>query len=367
MRRTTPLQYLSTAALLFASTTTSLIAQRTVSPSHFTATEASAAIDVPIASAPPTMQSPHRLMQIHDDLVGTPRTIRGMRFRRDGGSGWPAVPGYRVTVSVTLFEAAPGIGAATPDPVFANNIGTNSIAVLPLQGLSMPATDSFSAPEPFAFDLPFAAYPYSGNAPLGWDMVVTQSAMQAPVGFDAASGSDANPAAAKALIGSGCIIGTNVWPAGLDSQTFPSWGTTPPHLLFTYSAVQLARNTNGSIAFLAYGLDRRHPPLLIPGTACSVFLDPLGYLLVLVDPNGNFAGGSYSFLLPIAAAYNGTTLQAQAITLDPVTGLPASTNAASNNLVAPYGNVPVGSISAIGLPNSSGSPMPHFGAVVEFY
>lgn len=367
------MQFPSTAVLLSALTTTTLVAQGTVSPSHFTATEATASISVPIASPHPTMQTPHRLMQIHDDLMGAPRTIRGMRFRRDGGPGWPAVSGYGGIVSLTLFEAAPGIAAATPNAIFANNVGANSTVVLPTQTFIIPATSHFSAPGPFVIDIRFGpnSFPYSGNAPLGWDMLVTTSTAQHFVDFDAASGNLANPPAATDLVGTGCIITGNLLPASLSGATFPSWGATTPYMIFTYSGLNLGRNTTlpnpGSIVLLAYGLDRRHPPLTIQGTACSVFLDPLGYQLVLVDPNGNFVGGSYSFLLPMAAYLNGMTLQAQAFTLDPVTGLPASTNAVSSNIVAPFGDVPVGSISAIGLPNHIGAPVPHFGAVVEFY
>ena len=58
-------------------------AQGLVSPAHFAAAEAPSSNRFPFGNAP---SAPFRYLQVHDDLQGSPRAIRGMSFRRVGST-----------------------------------------------------------------------------------------------------------------------------------------------------------------------------------------------------------------------------------------------------------------------------------------
>ena len=71
---------LLSVTLFVSAATPALFAQSTlVSPAYFAPLEATSSSVIPFSSS-----VLYRHLQVHDDLAGTPRTIKGMSLRRSG-------------------------------------------------------------------------------------------------------------------------------------------------------------------------------------------------------------------------------------------------------------------------------------------
>src|SRR5688572_16494455 len=100
----------------------SLCAQSIVSPGHFTNMEGNTGLNLPFPTT-----TLYRYQQVHDDVTGSPRTIRGMRYRRDGvGTG--AIVAQTFVVNGWMSTAA--LTASTMSTTFDLNHGTDKTQVL---------------------------------------------------------------------------------------------------------------------------------------------------------------------------------------------------------------------------------------------
>src|SRR5690606_21098640 len=132
-----------------------LTAQAVVSPSAFYATREG---DL---STPYGFSQPSRLQQVHADLVGAPRVVHGIAFRRDGirnAAPHAAVTGKTVVLTLVMADAV-GVAAATNQ--FEAN-ATGNVATVFSGPVATPAawmTPARSAPAASDFRLPIAPWP----------------------------------------------------------------------------------------------------------------------------------------------------------------------------------------------------------------
>jgi hypothetical protein len=288
-----------------------------------------------------------RLMQIHDGLAGTPRTITSVAFRRSP-SGVLAVPTFLADVSMSLGTAAPGRTAATIDAAFDQNLGSDTALVLPRRTVQFPASaPPTTDPAPFEYriptDTPFA---FAGLGPLCIDLTVHDHTNPIPTRFDL----HADGYAHVASQGTGC--------AGLELVT----SVTLPDVVHTVNGA-----APGTPLALILGGDFRSasgiplPLSLTPLGApdCSLLVDPAIGVPSIADPTG--VG---RITLPVASAPPDAFYGAQALALDPalnalglgLTGL---------DIVVPRTGRVVGRVFAENVTEPSGIAQPVFGLVVE--
>lgn len=106
-----------------------------------------------------------RWQQIHGDLLGAPRLIRGFRLRRD--ETVPVLP--IATPQVVIVEVFMGeVDFASVSSDFAANLGPAAVAVLPGSALQLPDwVGGVSSPASFDLEVALAVpFPYSGTKAL---------------------------------------------------------------------------------------------------------------------------------------------------------------------------------------------------------
>jgi hypothetical protein len=313
---------------------------------------------------------PFRYLQVHDDLVGSPRTITGLAFRLDGAATTAA---NSVLLTIRLAEAATGVGAATPNATFSANHGRNSVTVLNSQWSPFPAIPSHDPfrdllPRPFTHVVSFPAWHYSGASPLVWEVEVLARQTSLTTGrLDAVSGSAANPAP---LIFD-CLASTcRATPGGpacqLVESTTPRWSQGV--LTLDLALRNLAANQPGGLMFAAATLAS---PLAVPGSDGA----PSGTCRVACSPDVVFGGvvgssGALSFQtpFPVSSSLNGARLFMQGFGHAPgmnAWGL-ATTEASYVCVVAPRGPAPVGNVVLRGSLGSTGTATAHSGLVTRF-
>jgi hypothetical protein len=331
-----------------------------VSPRPFVRAEGPAALIPAVGTIVPS----DRQLQVDGELIGLgPRTIRGLRFRRDGLTRYPN-PAFRIVVDVWVSHAATLPGA--PNAIFDRNHGADRLHVVRGQEIAIPATTASVLTEPFAINLPFQTpFAYDGVRPLCWDVCVSQTTNNVALVGDAVAGAQPNPQPPGLQFGVGCRATGIANPALLVGAGGTQWQNPSPSLSLAYQAGWLPANSS---AFLILDLVRLQPPLPMSPT-CTLYLAP-----AVVAPLVTQANGTASISLPslaLSPAHNGLDVFAQVVAADVLAtpiGLVLS-NAVQHNIVAPFGAPAVGSVRAfaqLGCP-ANGVAAAGLCSVVEYY
>ena len=329
-------------------------AQGIVSPRTFTSAEC----NTYAYTGPGSTTTPDHVMQIHDDLSGSARTINSVAFRRDAslGSSYNSA-GYTVITDVFMSNAA--VNAGTAVATYDTNHGTNKVQVAAFNVAQWPAHIHTGASEPFAFKIPFnQPFAYNGVGSVCLDMRFTSKSNTSVLYFDYQSlASSTNPAAYDEARGTGCKATGITSPMTLSGSSTPNWPSNS--LSLGWNGSSLPKN---SLVYLCIGVSDKvwgaFPlPFLFPGTggqpsgACTIYTD-----WTITVPTTTTATGTMSFNLgfQVNPNYNGASLYSQLATVDTVAntyGLIMS-NLVQHQVIAPYTTFPVSIIY-----NSSGLPV----------
>lgn len=309
-------------------------AQFVVSPAHFTSAEAPANNSYPFGVA----TTPFRYLNIHDDLVGIPRTIRGMSLRRNYNSAASAA--YTITFDAWMSTAL--TTGTTPDATFDNNHGSDKTQIVFNRTYNFPASPVQLVPEEWTHLMPFdVPFTYLGLGSLCWEVQVTARTNTASYYYDAASGTgNTNPQLAARSFGTGCLAtgrtsamsatgsGSMNWPAGTGTLT-----------------VNSANGPSAAPAVLLFGADMFPAPIVIPGSGggpsgpCNVYVNPVVTLGGTMSPTG---AASFQIPFPAIPFLNGLRTFEQVVAIDPLAnpfGLVTS-SAVNHNVIAPFGPTP---------------------------
>ncbi|MEY2982957.1 MAG: hypothetical protein RL562_3184 [Planctomycetota bacterium] len=339
-----PLPTLPTIALLLAAAAPLVAQDAVIDPAAFEHVSGSRTTGFPFGH--PDRRTV-RLMQIHDGLTGTPRTISSVAFRRSALDTGP-VPAFLADVSLTLATAAPGRTAASIAPTFDQNLGPDATMVLPRRTLQFPSSAPPGAdPAPFEYriptDTPFA---FAGLGPLCFDLTVHDHTNPSTARFDLHAEGQSHVSSR----GVGC--------AGLTLST----AITLPDVVHTLTGV-----TPGTPIALVVGGDFGSAS----GLPLPLSLDPLGApgCALLVDPALGVptvadAQGVGRIRLPVGSAPDDAFYGAQAFAFDAqlnalglgMTGL---------DIVVPRTGRVVGRVFSEDLSQPDGLAQPVFGLVVE--
>ncbi len=342
--------------LLLAAAAAALPAQSVVTPLQFTLAEGPSNYIPVIAST----TTPDRQLQVHDDLVGAPRTIHGMRFRLDGYQLTANLPAFQIVANAWLSNAA--TTAPTMVSNYPGNHGANKLQVMNQQIVSIAPTTWQALPGPFTLEIPFAVpFVYDGSTPLCWEIEVTSRTNNFVVRCDRADALGSSPGSAFLEFGDGCPAPGTTVPAHLGESHGSNWGTNPS-LTVTYYASHLPVAAGGSgISVLALALDRLPAPITLPGAqGCLAYLAPDLLFLMLTQANGtaNFTGP-----VPLSTSLNGANLFAQVAGFDTASGELTTTNVVQGNIQTPYPQAPVSVLRGAFNPTLFAGE----GSIVEFY
>ena len=288
-----------------------------------------------------------RLLQIHDGLRGTPRTITSLAFRRSPLDQNP-VPAFLADVSLTLASAAPGRTAASIAPTFDQNLGPDAALVLPRRTIQFPTSAPPSAnPTPFEYripaDVPFA---FSGLAPLCFDLTVHDHTNAAATRFDLHADGQSH----VAPFGSGCAGLTLSTSITLPEVVHTVTGTAPN----TPLALMIGGDF-GSASGLPLPLSLA--PLGAPD--CTLLVDPSIGVPTVADPQGV---GRFS--VPVTSTPDDAFYGAQVLALDPTLNA-LGLGLTSMAVVVPRTGRVVGRVFSEDLTQPAGIAQPVFGLVVE--
>jgi hypothetical protein len=342
------------------------LAAQVVSPAHFARVEGNS------ESYDPFMASTtlFRYLQVHGDVVGTPRTVQGLAFRMNDVETTAPIS---IQATFVLSEAAAGISPSNLSPAFAGNHGAGRTTVASGVFFNLPAAAYDRVrdlwPRPFGHALTFAQpFAYTGGNPLVWEVQIHGRQNLGSRGrLDQASGSAVNPS--PYYVGytdRTCGIRHGATPVALDYGDTMDWsGGT---MRFTLGGRYVMPGMP-SVAWI--GLSNAPPlPALIPGSDSA----PSGpcYLAASMDfvfPAVSNGSGVFAFAsaLPLAPYLNGRRLFLQGASYAPGAnplGVVTS-NAAYVQFLAPYGPVPVGTVSLAGQLGADGTVYRNRGLVTQ--
>lgn len=354
---------LATGALVFTGT---CVAQDIVTPKNFTNSEAASFSNEAIG----TTATPTTWLEVMDELKGTPRTIKGIAFRRDGQT--TSFNNTAATVLVTAKASTAATTAATVSGTFAANHGANKATVTAFTVVQWPAS-SYEGPAPdLWFPIMFnTPYNFDGTGPLAVEVQVTSRTHTSSYYFDWESNTNgvSNPQSYDASFGTGCTTSTQTNPMLLTGGSQSNWPNSSVTL--TYSGQRMPPST---LISMVIGTDKTNIaglplPLQLPGTAtapsgpCTIYTNVLLAVPALTNANGSM---TFNLGFGVNPFFNGLHVYAQAAALDPVAnplGLVLS-NAEVHNLVAPYGKPPIGTVSTNSA-SPTGTARPNQGYVVK--
>lgn len=364
-----PLYAAACASILFAMLGSAANAQ-VVSPRHFARVEGDDESYDPITSNATLF----RYQQVHDDMVGTPRTVNSLTFRLSDSESTAAI---NLQATVYLSEAAAGIGSTNLSTTFDANHGANKATVANAVFFNFPAATYDAGrdlwPRAFThrmlFPTPFA---YSGARPLVWEIqTLSRQNLGARGRLDAASGATANPNPWFVLYTERtCRTGTGQNAVVLNYGDTVNWSSGniaislgARYLLPNQSAVALLGLSNQTFAGLPL-------PYVLPGSTTA----PSGTCLLAASgelqlPGSSSGTGTFSFNtnLPVLANANGRRFFMQVAGLAPAanpTGIVTS-DAAYIQILAPFTAVPVGTVSLPGSLGAVGRVYTNYGLVTE--
>ena len=327
--------------------------QPLVSPSWFATTPAFESDSRPF-------RLPYRWLQVHDDVVGPPRTIGSIAFRRDETVAGQAHPGFAIRCRVWMSHAA--VTAETVDAAFLANHGPDRILVrsdaepvrFPPAGEDPPVPGFDYRIE---FDTPFS---YDGRGPLCWEIEVINTIGSVEV--DEVLGENPEPFPAPRELSTGCTATGQFRPFRLETAPVLSYGWSGFGLPLSF----LARNTpRGLPAVMVLGVD--YAPRTLPDTPggrsgpCVLALEPLCTVPFDVDQ-------ALRVTVPLHPAFHGITLITQLVGADSAAndlGVVTST-AHCRPLTAPHGRLGVGRVSSSDRAAAVGRAFPAWGLVTQF-
>jgi len=304
-------------------------------------------------------------MQVHDDLAGRPRILRGIAFRKDGNLSSSLSP---ATYTISLWISTAKVTSATATTTYAANHGSDLTQILNKVTVSFPgATKPASPPAPFTQVIPFPNKPfvYKGKGSLAWEVRVYSTTSTSVRPLDAQSSSSSYQ-----RFGKGCrATGQNYDAYNYGYIRTPA---TPPntYMLYCY-ARYLAKQkpyawmvgiNNKNFGSLRLPLD------LTPFGAkgCSLYVAPLVVRGGVTSSTGYVSTYSNPIYIPKNPAMAGMKIYSQFFCSDPGrTPLPVVFTDGCAVLVP--GNVPVCRIYSYG--NSSattGSKTSAYGLVTRF-
>ena len=354
------------SALTLAS---ALVAQGVVSPGHFTVAEGNYYSLTSLG----TTAAPARLLQVHDDLKGSPRTIGSLAFRRDGGLNTAAYayPAFNIVCDIFVSNAA--LTAGTVSATFDTNHGANKTQVASFKVASFPATTHKGASAPFDYKFMFTnPYAFDGTTGLCFEIKVTSRSNTSAVYMDYQSAtSSTNPAAYTEYTGTGCKASGYITPMTMSGSSTPNWPQSLLTLAWTASSLP-----KSAVGFLCLGGSDKSwgamtLPLALPGTGsapsgtCTIYCD----WSVLV-PAVSTATGAFSQTIGAQAnpAWNGQSVYSQLVFLDAAANSYGGvmSNRVQHQIIAPYTLVPVSICYAQGSLPITGTIAKNQGYPVKF-
>lgn len=298
--------------------------------------------------------------QMHGDVRGSARIVKGHAHRRDGLSTTVSLPR---TFDVEIWAGEGTFNASTISATFANNYAAAPTQVFTRKMVNAPdwSTRPTTPPAPFDFtftyDTPFA---YSGSLDLVWEMAIHATTATSSYVADAQSqGSVSSP---TTILGTGCVA-TGRTTAMSHTATYTNNPNTN-QLLVTLSVSNGTPSSQG--VFL---MGATNPALPLPGfcgTSPTLFTSGELQLPGTTSSTGAMSTGA----LPIRwnNAFTGAQLYTQAATID--AGLPgglAISNGRSVQIVAMPAPGLYARIYASGQPTAtSGTVGLAFALVCEF-
>lgn len=327
--------------LAFAS---AAVAQGVVSPSHFTTAEGNSYGYSPFGST----TTPDRYLQVHDDLAGTPRTIRSISLRRDG-STFSNFAAYSMLVDVVLSNAA--TTADTISTTFDSNHGSNKATVAQFKLVQFPSTDHGST-RGFDYKIPFdQPFNFNGTGSLAWEMRVTSRTNPSTYYFDYAYSTSTNPAPYYWSYGTGCKATTYSNPMSISGSSSANW--TGGSVTLSYFGNYFPKNA--LVTLLLGAQDKTFGgaplPFEIPGTngfpsgKCFLYLDPLITIPQLTNAQGQLTANIGA---GVNTGNNGNVIFVQSVALDTQAnafGLVTS-NMVQHQVIAPWTTIRVSNVYA---------------------
>ncbi|MCB9919144.1 MAG: hypothetical protein H6832_12150 [Planctomycetes bacterium] len=331
-----------------------LPAQSVVSPPHFTSVEGNAWLGH-VAST-----SSARVLQVHDDLKGVPRTVRSIAFRRDNWSS-PQSNGAgehaAFVILADLWCSTAGVSAASMNPTFDANHGFDKALVASAKQFQFPAAPHHLMPSAFSYALPFdRPFAYTGSAGLCWELVIRGRNNLVGYRLDAVSGASAYPGPVTWQTTGGCRATGEVWPMELTANgSTVNWTTNSGDIV--YSGRYLPKS---SVVGLGLGLSATSwnsipLPLPIPGSATA----PSGFCQVANDwsvivPVLTTGSGTCSARFPAVAVSHGMTIFGQLFAIDPAANAFGLVMSGGEELqvIGPWNAPHVGRVDAFGTPSS---------------
>jgi hypothetical protein len=330
-----------------------------VSPAHFARAEGRTQNRFPLGEL---QNQAFRYLQVHDDLQGTARVVRGLSFRRVGATDllprFQAVyPPYTVTLDAWCSTAA--TTSTTLSATFDANHGTDRARVVTNRTFNFPASEPGWMPQAFAYALPFdAPFSFQGGGPFCWEVQVADHTNTIEVYHDAVSGgAEPDPPFGFAVFGQGCTL-----PGRGAAMTAAPEGTLFWPRFFGNLFVRGSNGPPNSTVFLLLGFRRESwaglpLPYLLPGseTAPSGPCHLYTSVEVVVSTSTDATGFARAHLqVPASPDLNGLTTYAQLWAADPAAnalGLVGS-NAVLHGWRAPWVSLPVGRVYMPGSPAS---------------
>ena len=355
---------------------TSLVAaQGVVSPIHFDMAEGPNGATAPFGLT----NTDDRHLQVHND-INTARTINRLMFRLDGSEALSGAMAF--TATVRLSRAAAGVNAGNLQPVFANNHGTGLTTFANLN-INFPATASTINPgRPFdrIITLP-TPYAFAGGGPLCWEVEISGRTTTQGAAFDSITspnGQTAPPLAVVQPIGQGCKVNQGAaGPLRLDITTTTDWNAGGAVRFVFTTTNALSTGTADNRVFVFYGFNRNsfmglNLPWALPGTGaplgvCTLYTSVANFLLS--GPINRITTQSgLVYEIGLYPQLNGCEIffQSMGLTADAVYGV-ALSNMVACQVIAPFGQAPLGSVSGRGAGSAvAGTTAPFSGLITRF-
>lgn len=337
--------------LPIVSLVSSALAQGFVSPAHFTLAEGNTYAYI----GPGSTTTPDRILQVHDDLKGTARTLSSFAFRRDAGLNSPLYDYLPYTVICDIFASTAATSAATVNANFDSNHGSNKTQVSTFGITNFPATKHRGAGQPFEYRILFGTpYAFDGANGLCLEVRFNSKTNTGNAYMDFQNLTvDANPPAYTEYTGTGCKTTGSNTPMFLQGGSTPNWpsnslslswsGTSLPKSSLVYLCLGGSDTTWGALPL----------PLPLPGTnsapsgTCTVYCDWSVVIPVTSSATGSL---TQSFGFPANTSYNGQSVYSQVAALDSAAnfiGL-VTTNRVQHQVIAPFTTLPVSIVYAQG-------------------
>lgn len=281
---------------------------------------ASPALELSSYSLVPFMQPNARVQMFFDaaEVGATDFVADQLAMRYDGPIPQVGAPG---PFSITSLKIRVGTTTvAMPGSDFAANLTQPLTTVLDGPWSYMPDPGS-AFPHPWGGPSNALVFPFSTPVPVSlptgtWfvvDITMTGNNI-ALFGFshaivDGATTTGGVTNGSSVLYGTGCSAGP-----GQPAATMSTSGTYAPGAAHFLSGQNLGAN---ALALTVFGLV--DPAALLPGTSCTVNVDPIVYQLVITDGTGAFGPGQPGAALNLSpdGALNGLVVQEQVISLVP--------------------------------------------------